>query len=87
MKNTNEFGDSLSLQSYTVGYRNWNVAKIGTFLNEDGLLAHYCNCENAKQNLFSLQIEERYGEVNWDPDVKTTYCYQCVEVSVESTGL
>jgi hypothetical protein len=38
-------------------------------------------------DLLLEQIEERYGAVNWDPNVKTTYCYQCVEVSVESTGM
>ncbi len=72
MKNTKEFGDRLNLPRFTEAYRNWNVAKIGTL---------------QKLKMFSLQIEERYGEVNWDPAVRTTYCYQCVEVSVESTGL
>ena len=37
-------------------------------------------------NDFMPQVEERFGAVNWDPNVKTTYCGQCVEVSVESTG-
>ncbi|XP_023324918.1 uncharacterized protein LOC111698737 [Eurytemora carolleeae] len=32
------------------------------------------------------EIEERFGAVNWDPNVKTLYCSDCIEVSVESTG-
>jgi len=32
------------------------------------------------------QVEERYGAVNWNPEVRTTYCYQCVEIEVSSHG-
>merc|ERR1711915_310953 len=32
------------------------------------------------------QVEERYGSVNWDSNVKTMFCSNCQEISVESHG-
>jgi len=32
------------------------------------------------------KMEEVYGQVTWDKNVKTDYCSQCVEVEVSSTG-
>jgi len=32
------------------------------------------------------QIEETFGEVSWNPNVRTTYCSDCTEVEIKSFG-
>eukprot|EP00088_Acartia_fossae_P069464 TRINITY_DN907_c0_g1_i2.p1 TRINITY_DN907_c0_g1~~TRINITY_DN907_c0_g1_i2.p1 ORF type:complete len:166 (+),score=31.65 TRINITY_DN907_c0_g1_i2:47-544(+) len=32
------------------------------------------------------QIVEKFGSVNWNPNTKTKYCDQCVEIEISSVG-
>merc|ERR1711973_791910 len=32
------------------------------------------------------EVEAKFGPVNWNPDVKTTYCNKCSAISIESSG-
>jgi len=49
-----------------------------------GLLA--VSLASAVPTLTKQQVEEKFGAVNWDANVKTTYCSNCQEISVESRG-